>query len=102
MPSNSIKMERRRVLLLLSLMLFSCAGLIPCGRAQELRLPRTVLPQLYEISLLPNLVEGDFSTEGTVSILLYCNETTNAITLHIADTTYSSSTVSVNDQYDLP
>lgn len=89
------------MLLLLSLMLFSCAVFIPCGRAQDLRLPRTVLPQLYEISLLPNLVEGDFSTEGTVRILLHCNESTNAIILHIADTIYSSNVLVKMTKYNL-
>lgn len=49
----------------------------------DLRLPGSILPRLYEISLLPHLVKGNFTTEGSVDIFVECVDDTNNITLHI-------------------
>lgn len=62
---------------------------------EELRLPRDVLPRLYDISLLPLLVEGNFTTEGSVNVLIDCVKTTNKVTLHVADITVDFATVKV-------
>lgn len=64
---------------------------------EELRLPRSVLPRLYEVTLLPILIEGNFTTEGSVNILVDCVLPTSNITLHIADITFSSSSVLVTN-----
>lgn len=62
---------------------------------QDLRLPRTILPRLYEITLLPILIEGNFTTEGSTTILIDCITNTNTITLHIADIQFSPAGISV-------
>ena len=49
----------------------------------DLRLPGSILPRLYEISLLPHLIEGNFTTEGSVDIFVECVDDTNNITLHV-------------------
>ncbi len=62
---------------------------------EELRLPRDILPRLYEVTLLPILIEGNFTTEGSVNILVDCVQSTNNITLHIADITFNPAEVTV-------
>lgn len=66
------------------------------GRAgEDLRLPRDILPRLYEVSLLPTFVEGNFTTEGSVSVLVDCVQSTSNITFHIADIAFNANDVSV-------
>ena len=64
------------------------------------RLPRNVLPRLYDVTLFPVLIEGNFTTQGTVDILVDCITSSNSITLHIADTIFDPSKVSVIDMTD--
>ena len=67
------------------------------GRAgEDLRLPRDILPRLYEVTLLPILIEGNFTTEGSVSISVDCIQSTNNITLHIADIVFNAADVTVS------
>ena len=61
----------------------------------DLRLPRNILPRLYEITLLPILIEGNFTTEGSTIILMDCVTNTNTITLHIADLQFNPAGISV-------
>jgi len=49
----------------------------------DLRLPGSILPRLYEISLLPHIIEDNFTTEGSVDIYVECVDDTDNITLHI-------------------
>ena len=48
---------------------------------QSLRLPRHLSPIEYHVYLHPNLTTFTFS--GKVEVLLYCNEASNNVTLHI-------------------
>ena len=61
----------------------------------ELRLPRTVVPRFYDVTLLPILEEGNFTTSGRVDILIDCLESTNNITLHAVDIAIDFSSISV-------
>ena len=61
----------------------------------ELRLPRSILPRLYDVTLLPILEEGNFSTSGTVDIFVDCLENTDNVTLHAADIEIDYPSVSV-------
>lgn len=70
--------------------------LVASSNGQDLRLPRTILPRLYEITLLPILIEGNFTTEGSTTILVECMQNTNTITLHVADIKFNPATISVN------
>ena len=71
------------------------ALLVSFTDGQDLRLPRTILPRLYEITLLPILIEGNFTTEGSTTILMDCVTYTNTITLHIADIQFNPTGISV-------
>lgn len=51
----------------------------------NIRLPRTVLPQHYDVRLLPIIEKGNFSILGRVSIDIECKEETDRIILHSAD-----------------
>lgn len=48
---------------------------------QSLRLPRHISPIEYHVYLHPNLTTFKFS--GKVQVLLYCNEASNNVTLHV-------------------
>ncbi|XP_052694307.1 aminopeptidase Ey-like isoform X2 [Crassostrea angulata] len=57
----------------------------PTSILQDVRLPRSVLPELYTVELQPNLYDGppeEFTFNGTVRIRLKCHQPTNNITLH--------------------
>ncbi|KAI1280556.1 Aminopeptidase N [Halotydeus destructor] len=49
------------------------------------RLPRTVLPMSYNVSLQPSFIGSVFNFDGNVTIELYCNQSTSNITFHIND-----------------
>lgn len=67
------------------------------GRSgEDLRLPRDILPRSYEVTLLPILIEGNFTTEGYVSISVDCIQSTNNITLHIADIIFNPVDIEVS------
>ncbi|XP_022293298.2 aminopeptidase N-like [Crassostrea virginica] len=64
------------------------------------RLPTSLLPVHYTVRLRPDLyskIPANFSTPGSVKILMNCTENTNNITLHINKITYDNSTVKVFD-----
>lgn len=61
------------------------AKIISSKRAQNVRLPRAVLPRHYDIRLLPILEKGNFSILGRVSIDVECKEETDRIVLHSFD-----------------
>ncbi|KZS09066.1 Aminopeptidase N [Daphnia magna] len=68
------------------------------GRSgEDLRLPRDILPRSYEVTLLPILIEGNFTTEGYVSISVDCIQSTNNITLHIADIIFNPVDIELTD-----
>ncbi|XP_061165768.1 aminopeptidase N-like isoform X2 [Saccostrea echinata] len=56
------------------------------SKLQDVRLPMSVLPELYTVELQPNMYEGPpelFTFNGSVRIRVKCHESTNNITLHI-------------------
>lgn len=53
--------------------------------AQGYRLPDNVLPQKYNLEILTNLEENNFSFEGKVWIKIQCLRPTNKIILHAKD-----------------
>ncbi|XP_056008322.1 putative aminopeptidase-2 isoform X2 [Ostrea edulis] len=51
----------------------------------DVRLPRSVLPELYTLELFPDLYQADprnFTFSGNLTILVNCTENTSNITLH--------------------
>lgn len=62
----------------------------------DVRLPRTVLPQLYTLELLPDIYADDpkdFKIVGKVDIVIDCLEATDNITIHINKLTIIRPTV---------
>nr|XP_033334550.1 aminopeptidase N isoform X2 [Megalopta genalis]XP_033334551.1 aminopeptidase N isoform X2 [Megalopta genalis] len=50
----------------------------------DVRLPRSVLPDSYELRLIPFIWEGNFTYHGEVKILVNVTEDTKNVTLHAA------------------
>nr|XP_034185647.1 aminopeptidase Ey [Osmia lignaria]XP_034185648.1 aminopeptidase Ey [Osmia lignaria]XP_034185650.1 aminopeptidase Ey [Osmia lignaria] len=51
----------------------------------DVRLPRSIVPDLYELRLIPFIWEGNFTFNGEVKILVNVTEDTRNITLHAVD-----------------
>ncbi|XP_021377931.1 uncharacterized protein LOC110466016 isoform X1 [Mizuhopecten yessoensis] len=63
---------------------------------QDVRLPRSVLPSLYELEIFPDFYKPDpkdFTFNGTVKIHISCMEATKNITLHINKLTVDESNI---------
>ncbi|XP_066591926.1 aminopeptidase N [Prorops nasuta] len=54
-------------------------------KTENLRLPRSVLPDLYEVKLIPFIWEGNFTFNGEVKIIVNVTEDTKNVTLHAVD-----------------
>nr|CAD7572865.1 unnamed protein product [Timema californicum] len=70
----------------------------------EYRLPTSVVPDRYVITLIPNLDDGNFTFVGTVEITLNVTNATNSITVHANDLEIDNESVSVHsltDEVDL-
>lgn len=61
---------------------------------KNVRLPRSLVPVHYDVELTPRL-DGNFTFNGSVAILVHCATETSNVTLHIKDLNVSD--VSVND-----
>ncbi|XP_032687651.1 aminopeptidase N [Odontomachus brunneus] len=57
----------------------------PAKKKVDVRLPRTVVPDSYEIWLIPFIWEGNFTFHGEVKIWVNVTENTNNITMHAVD-----------------
>ena len=64
-------------------------------QGEEFRLPRHVLPYLYEIQLLPFIEVDNFTTHGKIKIYVDCVEEADFITLNMADIVMDNSTIEV-------
>lgn len=63
----------------------------------DVRLPRSVLPDTYELKLTPFIWEGNFTFNGEVKILVNVTEKTKNITLHAVDLKIDEKATSVNE-----
>ena len=62
----------------------------------DMRLPKNVLPNSYDIKLIPIIEEGNFTTIGYIEILVDCFETTSNISMNSADISINQSSILVN------
>jgi aminopeptidase N len=76
--------------------LFACSILIAAANARAQRLPNTVLPQHYSLTLTPDLKAATFT--GFESIDITLAEPTNTITLNAHDLTFQSVKISAQDK----
>lgn len=69
------------------------------NKVDNVRLPRSLIPKIYNLTLKPDFYGADpstFSTEGSVRIEMECTVETNNITLHSVDLTINESTVTIS------
>lgn len=52
---------------------------------KDVRLPRSIVPVTYNVSIIPFLAEGNFTFHGFVKIVINITEDCNNITLHATD-----------------
>lgn len=63
----------------------------------NVRLPKSVFPEAYEIRIIPFIVDGNFTFHGEVRILVNVSEDTSNITLHFDDIIVDYSSLHVNE-----
>jgi aminopeptidase N len=78
------------------------AGMLPAAPSSvspklDVRLPRAVKPDSYEIKIIPFIYEGNFTFSGKVSVIVNVTETTSNITLHFNDIKIYEDTVTVEE-----
>nr|CAD7394984.1 unnamed protein product [Timema cristinae] len=61
----------------------------------DVRLPRAIKPDSYDIKIIPFIVEGNFTFHGAVSIVLNVTQDTRNVTLHVNDIKVLQDTVEV-------
>lgn len=54
----------------------------------DIRLPTTIKPEKYYLKLIPYIVEGNFTFDGEVSIVISVRNYTQVITFHAVDLTF--------------
>lgn len=64
---------------------------------KDVRLPTSLLPDLYTVRLMPFIQDDNFTIAGQVWLLLNCTQTTRNITLHIQDITIHEADVQVQE-----
>ena len=68
----------------------------PIGKVgEDLRLPTDILPSIYTVQLLPFIEEGNFTTHGSVEILVDCQRATRNISMNAAELTIDQSSITV-------
>lgn len=70
---------------------------------KDVRLPRSILPELYTLELFPDIYQPspeNFTFSGTVSILVNVMNNTNNVTLHINKLTVDPNSVRVMKMSD--
>ncbi|XP_015184599.1 PREDICTED: aminopeptidase N isoform X1 [Polistes dominula] len=63
----------------------------------DVRLPKSVIPESYELRLVPFIWEGNFTFNGEVTILVNVTENTNNVTLHATDMKIDESLTSIRE-----
>ncbi|XP_014220654.1 aminopeptidase N [Trichogramma pretiosum] len=63
----------------------------------DVRLPRSILPQSYELKLIPYIWPGNFTFDGEVKIVVNVTEDTYKVTLHAVDMRIDESFTSIKE-----
>ncbi|XP_076247540.1 suppressor of ER stress-induced death isoform X2 [Calliopsis andreniformis] len=63
----------------------------------DVRLPRSVVPDTYELRLIPFIWEGNFTFNGEVKILVNVTEDTKNVTLHAVDMNIDESFTNIRE-----
>ncbi|KAF5299269.1 hypothetical protein FQA39_LY02442 [Lamprigera yunnana] len=67
------------------------------NKTTDVRLPRSIIPEYYDIKLIPFLQEGNFTFNGEVKIKLNVTENTTNITLHADELFIDETSINVYD-----
>lgn len=70
--------------------------------AKSVRLPRTILPEHYEVWLMPIIDVDNFTIPGNVSIEVICKHDTDQIVLHSANIEINKKSVQVGSTAKYP
>lgn len=62
-----------------------------------IRLPRSIVPEHYDIELQPYIIENNFTFDGKVKIVIKVLEPTDNVTVHINNVTVESGSVRLRD-----
>jgi hypothetical protein len=68
----------------------------------DVRLPRAVIPDSYNIKIIPFIYEGNFTFNGEVVVTVNVTETTSNVTLHFNDIKVYEDTVTVAEYVPRP
>ncbi|CAK9804071.1 Aminopeptidase N [Anthophora plagiata] len=63
----------------------------------DVRLPRSIIPDSYELKLIPFIQEGNFTFNGEVKILVNVTEDTRNVSLHAVDMDIDKSFTSIRE-----
>lgn len=61
------------------------------------RLPRSIVPEHYDVELRPHIVPDNFTFDGKVRILVRVVQATNNVTLHVHNLTVDSDSIRLTD-----
>lgn len=61
----------------------------------DVRLPKSLVPDYYEIHIIPFIFEGNFTFHGVVDIIINVTEVTSDIKLHVDDIAINQSSLTV-------
>ncbi|KAG5305888.1 AMPN Aminopeptidase, partial [Pseudoatta argentina] len=70
---------------------------IPTKKDIDIRLPRDIVPDLYELWLIPFIWKGNFTFHGEIKILVNVTNDTNNVTLHAVDIKIDESFTSIRE-----
>ena len=80
---------------------FESRGMFPTELSSkkklDVRLPRAVVPDSYELKLIPFIWEGNFTFNGEVKILVNVTEDTKNVTLHAVDMVIDESFTTIRE-----
>mgnify|MGYP002715765487 CR=1 FL=1 len=66
-------------------------------KLENLRLPKSVVPDSYDVKLIPFLSENNFTFNGEIKILINVTENTNNVTLHVNDIEIYTDSIALED-----
>ena len=68
---------------------------VAAKQGEDMRLPRDVLPDSYNIRLLPFIEVNNFTTDGYIEIFVDCKSATRNISMNAADLTINEASIKV-------
>ena len=64
-------------------------------QVQDFRLPRHLIPELYNVKLVPFIIPDNFTIRGHLDLTMDCLLAAQNVTLHVADMTLDNDTITL-------